>query len=76
VGTVLFAALALGDPATARLFGALLEQGPGALASEALPDIGRHQAEIAAAFRAAFLTIAGFAAAGVALAWSIPARRL
>jgi EmrB/QacA subfamily drug resistance transporter len=76
VGTVLFAALARGDPATARLFGALLEQGPGALASEGLPDIGRHRVEIAAAFRAAFLTIAGFAAAGVALAWSIPERRL
>jgi predicted MFS family arabinose efflux permease len=76
VGTVLFAALAMGDPATPRLFGALLEHGPGALAGEGLGDIRRHQAEIAAAFRVAFLTIAGFAAAGVALAWSIPARRL
>ncbi len=76
VGTVLFAALALGDPATARLFGALLQDGPGALAGEALADVGLHQAEIAAAFRAAFLTIAAFAAVGAALAWSIPARRL
>jgi MFS family permease len=76
VGTVLFAALALGDPATARLFAALLNDGPAALAGEALPNVGLHQAEIAAAFRAAFLTIAAFAAIGIALAWSIPARRL
>ena len=33
-------------------------------------------ADIARAFRAAFLTIAAFAAAGAALAWSIPTRRL
>ena len=32
--------------------------------------------DIARAFRAAFLTIAAFAAAGAALAWSIPTRRL
>jgi hypothetical protein len=32
--------------------------------------------EIASAFRAAFLTMAAFAAAGLALAWSIPSRRL
>jgi MFS family permease len=76
VGTVLFATLALGDPATARLFGALLEQGPAALAGRPLLDVALHQAEIAAAFRAAFLTIAAFAAVGIALAWSIPARRL
>src|SRR5262245_61885246 len=73
VGTVLFAALSLGDPQTARLFAALLAEGPGALAS---PPPAALQAEIAAAFRAAFLTIAVFAAGGVALAWSIPARRL
>jgi MFS family permease len=76
VGTVLFAALALGDPATGRLFAALLNDGPAALAGEALPNVRLHQAEIAGAFRAAFLTIAAFAAVGIALAWSIPARRL
>jgi EmrB/QacA subfamily drug resistance transporter len=75
VGTVLFASLALGDPAATRLFGALLQQGPGALASQ--PSAGAAlEADIATAFRAAFMTIAAFAAAGVALAWSIPARRL
>jgi EmrB/QacA subfamily drug resistance transporter len=76
VGTVLFGALALGDPATARLFGALLQEGPGALANAPAAGNAVLQAEIAAAFRAAFLTIAAFAAAGVALAWSIPTRRL
>lgn len=75
VGTMLFAALGLGDPATARLFAALLQEGPGALANPPA-NLAVLQAEIATAFRAAFLTIAAFAAGGVALAWSIPARRL
>jgi hypothetical protein len=74
VGTVLFATLALGDPRTAEVFATLLGRAPladpSALGSELL------RAEIAGAFRAAFLTIAAFAAAGTALAWSIPARRL
>lgn len=76
VGTVLFAALALSDPQAAPLFQALLQQEPGVLAT--LPPARQVivQSEIAAAFRAAFITIAAFAAAGTALAWSIPARRL
>jgi EmrB/QacA subfamily drug resistance transporter len=76
VGTVLFAVLGLGDPGAARLFASLLQQGPAARAGQAVSDIGSHHAEIAAAFRAAFLTIAAFAAIGGVLAWSIPARRL
>jgi EmrB/QacA subfamily drug resistance transporter len=76
VGTVLFASLALGNPEAARLFGALLQQGPGALASAPATGAAALHAEIAAAFRAAFMTIAAFAAAGVVLAWSIPERRL
>jgi EmrB/QacA subfamily drug resistance transporter len=74
VGTVLFAALALGDPRTAEVFAALL--GRAALADPSVPSWELLRAEIAGAFRAAFLTIAAFAAAGTALAWSIPARRL
>jgi MFS family permease len=74
VGAVLFAVLALGDPQTAKLFATLLGRGtlpePAALGSPAL------RAEIGVAFQAAFLTIASFAAVGIALAWSIPARRL
>ncbi len=76
VGTVLFAGLALSGPDTTALFDALLQQDTGTLA--ALPPARQVivQSEIAAAFRAAFLTIAAFAAIGTALAWSIPARRL
>jgi EmrB/QacA subfamily drug resistance transporter len=74
VGTVLFATLALGDPRTAEVFAALL--GRAALADPSILGSELLRAEIAGAFRAAFLTIAAFAAAGTALAWSIPARRL
>jgi MFS family permease len=74
VGTVLFAALALGDPQTARAFAALL--GRGTLADPAVLQSAALRAEIAGAFQAAFLTVAAFAAVGIALAWSIPARRL
>jgi hypothetical protein len=76
VGTVLFAALALGAPETAQLFAALVEGGPGSLAGVPPDRRSALEAEIAGAFRAAFLTVTAFAAAGVALAWSIPARRL
>jgi EmrB/QacA subfamily drug resistance transporter len=74
VGTVLFAALAVGDPDTLHLFTALL--GRGASANPAILDSAALRADIARAFQAAFLTVAGFAACGTALAWSIPARRL
>jgi MFS family permease len=74
VSTVLFAALALGDPQTLPLFEALLGRGalpdPSILASVGL------RAEIGTAFQAAFLTIAAFAAGGMLLAWWIPERRL
>jgi EmrB/QacA subfamily drug resistance transporter len=76
VGSVLFAALSLSDPATAQLFASLLGQGPEALAALPEPQRSLARAEIAAAFRAAFLAIAAFAAMGLALAWSIPSRRL
>jgi EmrB/QacA subfamily drug resistance transporter len=76
VGTVLFATLSLSDPDTARLFATLVQQGPEAIA--ALPATRRAMAlaEIATAFRAAFLTMAAFSAVGLWLAWSIPTRRL
>ena len=76
VGAVLFASLAAMDADTAALFARLVQIGPSAL--RGLPamrtDIVQH--EIAAAFRAAFLTIACFAATGSALAWSVPVRRI
>src|SRR5262245_51846989 len=74
VGTVLFAALALGDPRTAQVFGALL--GRGTLADPSLLTSAALRGQIVMAFQAAFLAIAAFAAAGMVLAWSIPARRL
>jgi hypothetical protein len=76
VGTVLFATLSLSDPDTARLFATLVQEGPEAIA--ALPEPRRTiaLAEIATAFRAAFLTMAAFSAIGLGLAWSIPTRRL
>ena len=76
VGSVLFAVLAGQDPAAAELFGELLQGGADSLA--ALPAATRAvvQGEIAAAFRAAFLTITGFATLALILAWSIPLRRI
>ena len=76
VGAVLFASLAATDPAAAQLFGAIVQTGPQALAGLSAERIGVVQDEIAHAFRAAFLVIAGFAAAGGVLAWSIPVRRI
>jgi MFS family permease len=74
VSTVLFSALALGDPRALPLFEALL--GRGALPDPAILTSAQLRAEIGGAFQAAFLTIAAFAAAGMVLAWWIPARRL
>jgi MFS family permease len=76
VGAVLFAALAATDVDTARLFGTIVERGPEALAGLPAARIAEVQAQIASAFRAAFLTIALFAACGAVLAWSIPVRRI
>jgi hypothetical protein len=76
VGTALFASLALGDAETARVFGDTVRQGPAALESLSAERQHLVRAEIAAAFRGAFLTVAAFAAAGMVIAWSIPSRRL
>jgi EmrB/QacA subfamily drug resistance transporter len=76
VGAVLFAVLTVRDPEAAQLFERLLEQGPSLLDSLAPARRAVVQEEIINAFRAAFLTIAGFAGAALALAWSIPLRRI
>jgi EmrB/QacA subfamily drug resistance transporter len=76
VGTVLFAVLAWTNAETARLFAAVIQQGPEVLAGLPAARQSQVHAEIISAFRAAFLVIAGFTATGVLLAWSIPARRL
>jgi len=76
VGAVLFAVLSRTDPDTAAHFADMVERGPQVMA--ALDEARRAvvQAQIADAFRAAFLTVAGFAAAALGLAWWIPMRRI
>ena len=76
VGTVLFAVLAAADAEVARLFGEILQGGPEVLDTLTLPERIVVQKEIGDAFRAAFFTITGFAAAATVLAWSIPLRRV
>ncbi len=76
VGAVLFAALSASDPEAAALFGRIIQTGQSALAGLPASRVAEIQGEIAAAFRLAFLTIAGFAMLGAAMAWSIPVRRI
>jgi EmrB/QacA subfamily drug resistance transporter len=76
VAAVLFAVLSATDRETAAMFGTMMQQGAGVLSSLPLPRQAIVQAEIAQAFRAAFLVIAGFAGAGALLAMSIPLRRI
>ncbi len=76
VGAVLFATLAWHDQAVAGVFAELVERGPALL--DTLPAAQRAvlAEDIAGAFRAAFLVIAGFSATGLVLAWSLPMRRI
>jgi EmrB/QacA subfamily drug resistance transporter len=76
VAAVLFGLVAAQDPRAAELFASSLEHGPGILASLPAAQQAMVQEEIALAFQAAFLTIAMFAAGALALAWSIPVRRI
>ena len=73
---MLFASLAVSDLDAAAAFRSLVERGPAAIADLSADRRVLLQSEISSAFRAAFLTISAFAAIGIALAWSIPARRL
>ena len=76
VATILFSMLAASDRTTANMFGAIIDQGPAALASLPAARQAVVQSEIADAFRAAFITIAGFTGIGALLAWTLPLRRL
>ena len=76
VGAVLFAWLAVRDPAMAALFADVVERGPGVLAGVSEGVRAGLSVEIAGAFRAAFLTIAGFSTGAMLLAWSLPVRRI
>jgi EmrB/QacA subfamily drug resistance transporter len=74
VTAVLFAALAMKSPEAAAAFSEMVEHGG---ASALPPDrLAAIQADIADAFRAAFLSIAGFTTIGFFLALSIPLRRI
>jgi EmrB/QacA subfamily drug resistance transporter len=76
IGMILFVTLAIMDPDGAQAFITMVEQGASDL--DALPA-GRQaivQTEIAQAFRAAFLTIAGFTTGAGLLALTNPAKRL
>ena len=74
VTAVLFAALSVRSPEAARAFTTMVEHGgASALAPGQLTAV---QGDIAEAFRAAFLSIAGFTGLGILLAMSIPLRRI
>jgi MFS family permease len=76
VAAMLFAVLALKDPEAARVFAAMVERAGNA--GSMLPGAQRAaiQADITEAFRAAFLLIAAFTAAGFFLALTHPLRRI
>lgn len=76
VGAVLFAVLAARDTQTAAMFANLVQQGPAALSVLPAPQQLVVKAEIADAFRAAFLTIGTFTTAGMLFAWWLPVRRI
>jgi predicted MFS family arabinose efflux permease len=75
VTAVLFAALSLKGPEAARLF-AIMAQNTTGVAPDLPAAPEAILADIADAFRAAFLSIAVFTAAGFGLALSIPLRRI
>ena len=76
VGAVLFAVIAARDPSVTALFTDIVERGAGVLDTLDAAHRAAIGAEIAGAFRAAFVTIAGFGVIGLLLAWSLPVRRL
>ena len=75
-GAVLFAILALRNPQLAELFVGVMERGPATLTALSAETRTALSAEIAGAFRAAFLTIACFSAGAMVLAWTLPVRRI
>jgi EmrB/QacA subfamily drug resistance transporter len=76
VGVVLFGYLAATDQGAMSIFVTLLQDGGGSLETFTLAQRTAIRADLLGAFRAAFLTIAAFAATGVVLAWLIPLRRI
>ena len=76
VAAVLFATLSATDPEAGWLFGQVLQSCMDVLDSLSAARSAIVQAEFAQAFRAAFLTIAGFATLAAVLVWTLPLRRI
>jgi hypothetical protein len=76
VTAVLFAVLSIKNPEAARVFATMAQQGAHAASNLPATHEADIRAVIAEAFRAAFLSIAAFAAVGFFLALSIPLRRI
>ena len=74
VSTILFGYLAVMNPDAAHLFAQMVEHGVRSSASLTAEQRAIVQGDVAAAFRTAFLTIAGFSAIGVFLALTNPER--
>ncbi len=75
-GTVLFGLLAVLDPDAVAVFADLLRHGSAALAGLTAARQAMVEADIAAAFRGVFLMVACFSCGIVAVAWTMPVRRL
>jgi EmrB/QacA subfamily drug resistance transporter len=76
VGAVLFAVLAVRDAQAATIFAGLVQEGPRALDALSGTQQLVVRAEIADAFRAAFLAIGCFTTTGMLFAWWLPVRRI
>jgi EmrB/QacA subfamily drug resistance transporter len=76
VSTVLFAVLVTRNPEAAQVFAAMVEQARNAAPALRPDQQAAIQADIAAAFRAAFLLMAGFTLGGFFLALTNPMRRI
>ena len=76
VAAVLFSILVATDRDMIGLFGAIVDHGPDAIASLPAARQATIEAEIGSAFRAVFVTIALFTAAGSWLASTMPLRRI
>jgi len=75
-GAVLFGGLSVLDPGAAHLFFDMVRHGPAALAALPTDQQALVQGEIASAFRGVFLTVACFSVTIVAMAATLPVRRL
>jgi hypothetical protein len=75
-GAVLFIVLSMIDPDAAALFFEMVRRGSRVLAELPGEQQALVQSEIATAFRGVFLTVACFSCAIVAMAWTLPVRRI